>query len=418
MKVLVISASFPPMRSGGADYALRLCQELAKTGLQILVLTSNICNVATDPNFCVYPIMHHWSWREWPRLVRLVRHYRPDVINLHFVGPIYNNHPMITCVPFLLKKLLPGMRVVTHIEHTTGIQRDLSSRGKRFAGKIRASWRLMAMAAGLSQDNYDFGTILKYSDRIIILSDAHRVVLEHHLPGVGDKCDLIPPPPIMRVTDSANGAARRRGREMLGIKNDDFVLVYYGYIDPWKGLETLLQSFSLIRRLKQDITFKLVFVGGMNQFALKTCNRPHYGEELQVLAGQLEIANDLIWTGYYPTHSDEASYYLRAADVCVLPYRSGVYLNNSSFSAAAAHGLPIITTRGAVVEPAFIHGENLLLANPEDAKSLCAAMSSMVDDVDLRKHLSQGALHLAREWYSWHHATTRTIEAFTGLCSP
>ena len=45
--------------------------------------------------------------------------------------------------------------------------------------------------------------------------------------------------------------------------------------------------------------------------------------------------------------------YLCAADICVLPFNVGVRLNNSSFAAAAAHGLPIVTTRGEMLESAL-----------------------------------------------------------------
>jgi hypothetical protein len=40
MKVLIISAAFPPMQAGEADHALHLCQHLAARGLDTHVLTT------------------------------------------------------------------------------------------------------------------------------------------------------------------------------------------------------------------------------------------------------------------------------------------------------------------------------------------------------------------------------------------
>jgi glycosyltransferase involved in cell wall biosynthesis len=90
----------------------------------------------------------------------------------------------------------------------------------------------------------------------------------------------------------------------------------------------------------------------------------------------------------------------------------GVFLNNSSFAASAAHGLPIVTTRGEVVEPPFIDRHNVLLCPPNDASSLASALRLVIDDQALRHRLQMGSLKLAEEWFSWQRATDRTLQAF------
>lgn len=404
MKVLVISASFPPMRSGGADYALRLCQHLAGAGLQVHVLTSQIPNVATDPDIRVHPIMRAWSWREWPRLARLARRLRPDVVNLHFIGDIYHHHPMVTFVPFLLKKILPQVRIVTLMEHNYGL------RPPSLTYFERISWRLFALVAGLHKLHYEFGTVLRDSDSVIVLSDAHRVSIEQRWPGVSAKTLLIPPPPIMVMSQDEGESTRARGREMAGVEPDDFLLAYYGYIYPGKGVDTLLRAFALLCEACER-QFKLILIGGVNE-VMKSADGSSYLDELLDLAAQLGITHSLIWTGYYDTESEQASLWLRGADLCVLPFDDGVYLNNSSFAAAAAHALPIVTTRAKVVEPAFQDGENLLFAEPKDPQSLCEAIQSAIDDPALRARLSQGAARMARRWFSWDSTVKQTLEAF------
>jgi glycosyltransferase involved in cell wall biosynthesis len=127
------------------------------------------------------------------------------------------------------------------------------------------------------------------------------------------------------------------------------------------------------------------------------------------LSKELGIESKLIWTGEYDWGSDEASIYLRAADVCVLPFDIGVYLNNSSFTAAAAHGLPIITTHGATLEQPFVHRENVFLCPPKSSRAIAAAIKTLMDEPDLRQHLRLGALKLAQEYFSWETAVERTI---------
>ena len=119
---------------------------------------------------------------------------------------------------------------------------------------------------------------------------------------------------------------------------------------------------------------------------------------MQALAGELGIDRRVVWTGEYRWDNDQASTFLRAADACVLPFDNGVMLNNSSFSSAAAHGLPIVTTKGPVLEFPFAHGENVFLCAPGSADALAGAMEKVIDDAPLQSRLSIGALQLTQKW--------------------
>jgi glycosyltransferase involved in cell wall biosynthesis len=406
MKVLVISATFPPMRSGGADHAFRLCQYLADAGLDVHVVTRRIENVATDPRIKVHPVMRSWSWMDLPRLLSVVRRCRPDVVNLHFTGGIYDDEPMVTFVPTILKKLIPKLRVVTQIEYPEAARVDRRGLPTRVIRKIAA------FCAGPEGVDYGYGTILRDSDRIIVLSDLHRRMLSDHFSRVDEKCVLIPPPPIMRMCAEVNGKARSRGRSELRVTAKDFVLAYYGYLYPGKGVETLLEAFRLLCRRNDAV--HLVMVGGSNEVVLGKLKRPDYAHELRDIAERLDIANKVTWTGYYPTESEQASVYLKSADACVLPFDDGVMLNRSSLAAVAAHGLPIIATRGDVLEPVFRDSENLLLCPPKDPEAIAKAIELLMHNPGVRNRLSEGALAMAAEWFSWEKAVERTLEAFRG----
>lgn len=68
MKVLVISAAYPPMHAGEATNTYHLCRQLTERGIDIHVLTS-VGNVGTDdPRIRVYPIMQTWGWLELLRV--------------------------------------------------------------------------------------------------------------------------------------------------------------------------------------------------------------------------------------------------------------------------------------------------------------------------------------------------------------
>jgi glycosyltransferase involved in cell wall biosynthesis len=404
MKVLVISGTFPPMKSGGAEYAFRLCQQLADSKQEVFILTSKITDVVRDPRFETFPVMQRWTWFELPRLLRVVARCRPDVVNIHFAGSIYQNQPMITFLPSILKRRYRNLAVVTHVEYPTGVNLTLVPFATRAVRRGIAQW------IGTKDLNWGYGSLLRDSDRVVVLSDQHRHILNDHLSTVGTRCVVIPPPPLMQMCESGDGAARCRGRESLGALFDDFVIAYYGYLYPGKGVETLLEAVSLLKQERQCV--RLVLVGGANEVVLREMNRLNYINDLHALTAQFEIANRVTFTGYYPSESDQGSVYLRAADICVLPFHEGVMLNRSSVAAAAAHGLPLITTKGEFLESPFVNGKNVLLCPPQNPTSLAAAIKCAMNDPQLRQQLHFGSLQLARNWFSWENTVERTLEAF------
>jgi len=209
-----------------------------------------------------------------------------------------------------------------------------------------------------------------------------------------------------------NGVARQRGRTILGIGLDNFVFAYFGYLYPGKGIETLLHALRAVAERRDHV--RLVLIGDTNEVVLKRLNRPNYRLELKRLTKELGIEKNVIWTEYYPSDSDLASTYLRAADASVLPFEDGVMLNRSSFAGVVAHGLPTITTRPEKLEPPFKNGENVLLCEPRDPLALSTALTLVMDNYDLREQLSVGAQKLGNEWFSWESAVERTIESFCG----
>lgn len=405
MKILLITATFPPMSSGGADYAFRLCQQLSSRDVDIHVLTSKKTTAISMDNFHSYPIMDIWSWSELPRLLQTIRQVKPDVINLHFGGILYNDHPMIGFSATFAKWILPSARFVTLVEAASGLRPYLCSL------PVRAVHKLVIALTKAYRVDYNYGTLLKDSDAIIVLSDSQRLELARYDQTILAKSYLLPVPPLMKIIDNTK-VLREQGRRKLGVGGDQVLLAYIGYLYPGKGLENLLQAFKIVRQEKSNA--RLVIIGGVPEIVLTSMSRPHYREELLELSSQLGISEDIVWTGAYETDSEEASLYLRASDLAVLPFDQGVFLSNSSFASCAAHHLPIITTRGDYLESQFVDRENLVLVAPKDPKLLAQAILVTLVDVRLLERIADGAYELAKKVFSWSQTIEQTMAIFRG----
>jgi len=405
MKILVISAAYPPLQAGEATNAFFLCEHLADRKIDVHVLTSRGNTGTGDARISIHPVMNHWSWGEIPRLRSFLRECSPDAILLMYLGLMYDFHPMITFAPTIAKNLFPRVPFITRFENVW-----LSADPARTSFISRTFRKLIVQQwAGRNGISYSYGTLLRDSDQIILLCNQHRTYLLKERCFVDTKAVLIPPPPNIRIGRITNDQ-RQQQRAKLGIGSDDFVIAFFGYIYPVKGVETLLQAFHLVVRMRRRV--KLLFIGG--KFGMDSDGRGSYVERMYNLAKQLELERDIMWTGQFEAVDDEASRCLHAADAGVFPFLHGVQLNNSSFSSMAAHGLPLIATRGPWLDEAFVHQENVLLCEPNNPEALAQAILLVMDNSELRARLRNGALKLADEWFSWEHATERTVELLSG----
>lgn len=398
MRVLLVSGAFPPARLAEANHALHLAEALAAKGADVHVLTT-VGATAQGYPFQVHASIPRWDWRHLPNLARGLRRLSPDAILLMYIGFAYENHPMVTFLPTLAKAILPGIPVVTQFENVMGASPDRFGAGARLARRLVSAW------AGRRDLSWEFGSLLRDSDQVVALGHHHEAQLRDAFPPVASKASLIPPPPIIRMARDRNGTAREAGRAMLRLGPGDFVFTYFGYLYPSKGVETLFRAFQTVAAA--DARARLVVAGGIPDHLRD--ERLAYLKALESLASTLGLEGKIVWTGLLAWDDDRASLALSASDVCVLPFDLGISLNNSTFGAAAAHHLPVITTRGAVVEDVFRHGENVVLCPPKDPEALAGAMLALQQDPDLRGRLARGIETMAAEWFSWDRAAERIL---------
>ena len=404
MKLLVISAAYPPHRSGEATNTFYLCQHLADNGIDVHVLTSRNCIDPGHPRIRLYPVMRQWSWMEMPRLISAMKHCAPDVVLLIYIGWIYNDEFMITFAPTIAKRALPGVRFVTRFENAVGAD------ARHVSAFSRAVRKAMASLEHNRDIDYCYGTLLRDSDRIVVLAESHRRALTQCSSEVAVKAIVVPPPPNMRITVEPNDQARARTRKRLGLSSDTFLISYIGYIYHGKGLETLLRAFAKVSKGRTSV--RLLLMGGT--IAPESGNPTTYLDELRHLAGFLGLQDRILWTGEYSWESEQPSLFLQGSDVCVLPFQRGVHLNNSSFASAISHACPVITTEGQMLEAPLVHKENVYLCPPECPEAIATAIIDLMDHPELRERLVQGSRQLANECFSWDRALDRTVAALSG----
>lgn len=168
---------------------------------------------------------------------------------------------------------------------------------------------------------------------------------------------VLQPHPLYDVF--GNAVSKQQARTHLGINQEAFVFLFFGFIRKYKGLDLLLEAFAEMKQLP-IANCQLLVAGEFYE------DRKLYDELIE----QLGIKEDLILKTEFIADS-EVKYYLCAADAVVQPYRNAT---QSGVTPLAYHfEIPMIVTNVGGL-PAFVpHGKVGLVCEPT-VDSIAAAM--------------------------------------------
>lgn len=182
-------------------------------------------------------------------------------------------------------------------------------------------------------------------------------------------------------------------RKRLGIKPDEIVVLFFGLVRQYKGLDLLVEALNLINLEKTRIRPFVVgefYIDPQHILSkIKDEHLPYY-----------EIINRYV-------SDDDAAQYLAASDIMVLPYRSasqsGVLSNALNFN------LPALVTDLPGLTELVRQNETGRIVEPDNAVSLARElvyMSTNADLTSMRKNVES-----YRKQLSW----SRFVDEFTQI---
>ena len=210
---------------------------------------------------------------------------------------------------------------------------------------------------------------------------THARILEEQLaaayPGLPTASHPLPPPELGELPP------REEAREQLEIQADRKVALFLGLIRSYKGVDLLLEAIS---RQSGDSNWSLVVAGEPWE---------DLGPALEQQARALGIEDRLrLRLGWVP--EAEVPLLLAAADLVVLPYRSGS--QSAVAPLALAAGLPVLSTKVGGLPEVVRDGINGVLVEPGSVGELAGALEEMT--AEKLAELAEGAL-ASRSRLTW-----------------
>lgn len=270
-------------------------------------------------------------------LARVIRRFRPDVVNPHLFRT--------TLVAAPLAKWL-GVPAVVETYHG------------------REAWRQGPIRGRFVVDRF----VSRWVDRVIAVSEAARDFLV--------TAKSVPPARIVVVPNGRDlsvftpGAGGDGARKELGLGAEVPVIGVVARLEPQKGHAFLLDAFPRVLREFPDARLLLVGDGSLRGACEAQCRR-------------LGIASSVVFTGF----RGDVPRLLDAVDVAVLPsLYEGMPLTAIE---AAAMAKPVVATRVDGTPEVVTDGVTGRLVPPRDSAALAASIVALLRDLPAARRMGR-----------------------------
>lgn len=226
-------------------------------------------------------------------------------------------------------------------------------------------------------------TVLRQGDAFIVHSDQDRYRLLALLPEA--KVIKTYLPTYSGLAESNSRTSVEDLRRELNVPEDRPILLFFGFVRPYKGLEYLIQALPSV-------------LGKMNVHVLVVGEFWTSPEFYQRYADEFGVGSAITFVNRY-IPNEELRPYFELADVVVLPYVSAT--QSAVVQLAFGFGKPVITTRVGGLHEVVQHGVNGLIVPPQDEIALAEAILHYFS-CQLGPQLSRNVqLAMQEQCFSW-----------------
>ncbi|HRS01274.1 MAG TPA: glycosyltransferase family 4 protein [Bacteroidota bacterium] len=237
-------------------------------------------------------------------------------------------------------------------------------------------------------------TLIKYflnsQDGFIVMS--HKVADDLHKFLPDAKYEFFPHPIYSHFQEQI---PQKIAREKLQIPENKKVLLFFGFIRDYKGLDILLRAMKL---LPED--YHLIIAGEV------------YGnfDKYQEIIDNSQLSNSITLLNRYIT-DDEVPAIFSASDVCVLPYRSAT--QSGIIGVAYQYNLPVIATDVGGLREMIEPYHTGLMVDKIDEMELAATIQYYFTQ-NLKNELSKN-IDLFKSKYNWENLAKKILELYNRI---
>ena len=174
----------------------------------------------------------------------------------------------------------------------------------------------------------------------------------------------LPPFDLYKLPDEY---AIKEEKKNLGFNKDDRILLFFGYVRKYKGLDILIKAMPSVISSNPDV--KLLIVG---EFYDDPSSYQNLIKELK-LDNIVKVLNRFV-------KNEEVGLYYGMSDLVILPYRSAT--QSAVLNVSYSFLKPVVATKVGGLKEFVDDGETGFLVEPESVKALANGIKTFFDSKD------------------------------------
>jgi glycosyltransferase involved in cell wall biosynthesis len=394
--ICILTETFYPVTGGGETQALAMATGFSRMGYEVCVMTrrsdKTLSKFELLEGVRIYRIAPSGTGqlKKWTllltalgALIRHRKHYRFIIVSgFRILG-----------IPAMLVAILLGKRTILKADNMGEMSGEYFRDGLVKIGLKPGSPPVRLFL-------YLRNSLLKKCRRFVAISSP----VKHELENQG-----VPASDIVRIPNSvdtdrfcpASEAGKREIRNVLGIPEDAFVVIYTGRLVDYKGLPLLLRVWREVNAGYGETRLLLVGAGGMD---IHNCEN-----DLELFVRENGLAHCVTFVGSV----DNVQTYLQASDVFVLPTEREAF--GISLIEAMACGLPVIATRAGGIPDILHHDVDGCLIPVNNLQQLRASLDRLYDDEQLRRCFGRRARNSVVQRFSEQAVLNQYLQLLESL---
>ena len=389
-------STLPPEGGGVSTYTKSLLESFDLPNAEITVISrkSTTGSVLKTENFPNKKIKVFPCWTPgflYPfQIFKAFCRYKPKLIHIQHEYFIFGGTLSASLFPFLLlfTRFLGSKVVVTLHGIVNPSEVKDPELGINSNGLIGATFSQVGLllVTRLITDN---------SDRITVMNNAHKNVLIQAYHCAPEKITLIP-----HGVPQSHPIDQDLAKKMLEL-NGSKVVLYFGYITKYKGIDILIKAFKKIRG--SNI---VLLIGGAPHPRLK--NDPEYLKFWNSVKKEMSEDSRIRFIGFIPDKI--LSTYISASDVVVFPYIAS-FSTGGPMNITLGHHRPIIASRVSSFSDILPASAVFKTGSVSD---LCTVLNRALNDDDFNRELSECTKDIAED-RSWKKVAQTTADLYFTL---
>lgn len=243
--------------------------------------------------------------------------------------------------------------------------------------------------------------VFRIMDSIIVHSEFIKNKLLDNYSVSSEKVHIIPHGNF-DVYLSGNTLSKQEARTQLGIDDHDNVILFFGYIREYKGLDLALEAFDMACLDCQDL--KLIIAGAPHNHEIKS--------KYQKLIEKMSFKEQVVFKFDFIAFDDVAKYFT-ASDVVLLPYRK---IDHSGIvHLAYSFGRAVIATQVGDFAEVVADTKSGYLVRKDDPADMARGIVAAFSDKKWLAEAGEYAKWLSENSFSWEVIGKETRKVYEKL---